>query len=214
MNHIHIQYFKTGIGELILGSFEGQLCMLDYRYRKMRQSVDERIRKGVEAELKFLAAEPLRNPVPSGTSIWRCSFSPSRLKEGMRPPEFIEQNDEVLSQARRQLEEYLSGNRTRFDLPLLMVGTGFQKAVWTALAEVPYGKTATYLDLAKSLGNEKAVRAVAAANGANALAIVIPCHRIVGSRGELTGYSGGLAVKQRLLQLEQGSRTLFENSYL
>lgn len=173
MSHIHIQYFKTGIGELIMGSFEGQLCLLDYRYRKMRQAVDERIRKGLNTE-------------------------------------FTEKDDEVLSQARMQLEEYLSGNRTRFDLPLLMVGTGFQKAVWTALTEVPYGKTATYLDLAKSLGNEKAVRAVAAANGANALAIVVPCHRIVGSRGELTGYSGGLAVKQRLLQLEQGGWNLFE----
>ena len=173
MSHIHIQYFKTGIGELILGSFEGQLCLLDYRYRKMRQAVDERIRKGLNAE-------------------------------------FTEKDDEILSLIRMQLEEYLSGNRTRFDLPLLMVGTGFQKAVWNALTEVPYGKTATYLELAKSLGNEKAVRAVAAANGANALAIVVPCHRIVGSRGELTGYSGGLAVKQRLLQLEQGGRNLFE----
>ncbi|NLA50403.1 MAG: methylated-DNA--[protein]-cysteine S-methyltransferase [Bacteroidales bacterium] len=173
MSHIHIQYFKTGIGELILGSFEGQLCLLDYRYRKMRQAVDERIRKGLNTE-------------------------------------FTEKDDEVLSLIRMQLEEYLSGNRTRFDLPLLMVGTGFQKAVWNALTEVPYGKTATYLDLAKSLGNKKAVRAVAAANGANALAIVVPCHRVVGSRGELTGYSGGLAVKQRLLQLEQGGRNLFE----
>ncbi len=173
MNQVHIQYIQTEIGELMLGSFEGQLCLLDYRYRKMRQAVDDRIRRGLNAE-------------------------------------FAENDDEVLSRARIQLEEYFSGNRTRFDLPLLMVGTGFQKAVWTALNEVPYGKTATYLDLAKILGNEKAVRAVAAANGANALAIVIPCHRIVGSRGELLGYSGGLAVKQRLLQLEQGSRNLFE----
>ncbi len=212
MSHIHIQYFKTGIGELIMGSFEGQLCLLDYRYRKMRQAVDERIRKGVEAELKFLAAESATNPVPSETSLWRCSLTPSRLKEGMRSPEFIEQEDEVLSRARMQLEEYLAGNRTRFDLPLLMVGTGFQKAVWTALTEVPYGKTATYFDLAKSLGNEKAVKAVAAANSANALAIVIPCHRIVGSRGELTGYSGELAVKQRLLKLEHGGRNLFNDN--
>lgn len=174
MNQVHIQYFKTGIGELILGSFEGQLCLLDYRYRKMRQAVDERIRKGLNSE-------------------------------------FTEKDDVVLSRARMQLEEYLSGNRTRFDLPLLMVGTGFQKAVWTALTEVPYGKTATYLDLAKTLGNEKAVRAVAGANGANALAIVIPCHRIVGSHGELTGYSGGLAIKQRLLQLEQCSQKLFDD---
>lgn len=174
MNQVHIQYFKTGIGELILGSFEGQLCLLDYRYRKMRQAVDERIRKGLNSE-------------------------------------FTEKDDVVLSRARMQLEEYLSGNRTRFDLPLLMVETGFQKAVWTALTEVPYGKTATYLDLAKTLGNEKAVRAVAGANGANALAIVIPCHRIVGSHGELTGYSGGLAIKQRLLQLEQCSQKLFDD---
>lgn len=173
-NHIHIQYFITEIGELILGSFEGKLCLMDYRYRKMRQAVDERIIKGLKAE-------------------------------------FLEHEDEVITQARIQLEEYLSGNRTHFELPLLMVGTGFQKEVWNALTEVPYGKTATYLDLAKSLGNEKAVRAVAAANGANALAIVVPCHRIVGSHGELTGYSGGLAVKQRLLQLEQGRRNLFDN---
>ncbi len=169
MRHIHIQYFKTGIGELILGSYEGQLCLMDYRYRKMRQAVDARIAKGLKAE-------------------------------------FTEQEDALLLQARIQLEEYLQRKRTRFDLPLLVVGTGFQKSVWSALLEVPYGKTVTYKDLARSLGNEKAVRAVAAANGANALAIVIPCHRIVGSRGELTGYSGGLAVKQRLLQLEQGSR--------
>ena len=175
MKHqIHIQYFKTGIGELILGSFEGQLCLMDYRYRKMRQAVDDRIAKGLKAE-------------------------------------FTEQEDALLLQARVQLEEYLQRKRTRFDLPLLMVGTGFQKAVWTALAEVPYGTTATYLDLAKSLGKEKAVRAVAAANGANALAILIPCHHVVGSQGELVGYSGGLAVKQRLLQLEQGSRTLFDH---
>lgn len=174
MNHIYIQYFKTGIGELILGSFEGQLCLLDYRYRQMRQAMDDRIKKGLNAE-------------------------------------FLEHEDEIITQARIQLEEYLSGKRTRFDLPLLMVGTGFQKAVWNALVEVPYGKTATYLDLAKSLGNEKAVRAVAAANGANALAIAVPCHRIVGSHGELTGYSGGLAVKQRLLQLEHKAGNLYDN---
>ena len=84
-----------------------------------------------------------------------------------------------------------------------MVGTDFQKSVWDALLEVPYGSTSTYLNLAKQINNEKAVRAVANANGANAIAIIIPCHRIIGTNGELTGFGGGLPLKKRLLKLEQ-----------
>ena len=84
-----------------------------------------------------------------------------------------------------------------------MVGTDFQKSVWKALLKVAYGTTLTYLQLAKDINNEKAVRAVAGANGANAIAIIIPCHRIIGSSGELVGYAGGLPTKKRLLTLEQ-----------
>jgi len=84
-----------------------------------------------------------------------------------------------------------------------MVGTDFQKNVWEALLKVPYGTTSTYLQLAKDIDNEKAVRAVANANGANAIGIIIPCHRIIGTNGELTGYAGGLPLKKRLLKLEQ-----------
>ena len=166
MNQINIQYHKTKYGEFILGSFDKKLCMLDFRYRRMRTTVDNRIKKGLNAE-------------------------------------FIEQDDEVLQQTRKELDEYFNSERREFDVPLLTVGTDFQKSVWKALMRVPFGTTSTYLQLAKDIDNPKAVRAVANANGANAIGIIIPCHRIIGSNGELTGYAGGLLVKKRLLKLEQ-----------
>jgi methylated-DNA-[protein]-cysteine S-methyltransferase len=134
----------------------------------------------------------------------------NRIKSGLNA-EFILRDDDTIEKTRKQLDEYLNGTRTRFDIPILMVGTDFQKSVWNALMHVPYGKTATYLDLAKAIDNEKAVRAVAGANGANAIAIIIPCHRIIGSSRELVGYGGGLTVKKKLLDLEQGHRSLFED---
>jgi methylated-DNA-[protein]-cysteine S-methyltransferase len=102
----------------------------------------------------------------------------------------------------RELDEYFAGTRHSFDVPLLLVGSDFQKSVWEALIQVAYGQTETYLGLSRILGNELAIRAVAAANGANAISIVVPCHRIIGSKGELIGYAGGLAAKQKLLTLE------------
>ena len=171
---INIQYYKTKIGELILGSFDGKLCMLDFRYRRMRTTVDNRIKKGIDAE-------------------------------------FIEKDDLVLEETRQQLDEYLNGSRKEFDIPLLIVGTDFQKNVWGALMKVPYGATSTYLQLAKDINNEKAVRAVAGANGANSIGLIIPCHRIIGSNGELVGYGGGLPVKKRLLKLEKNDRFLSED---
>jgi len=125
----------------------------------------------------------------------------NRIKKGLNA-EYLEQDDEVLQQTRQQLDEYLSAQRKAFDIPLLTVGTDFQKSVWQALLEIPYGKTSSYLALSKHIDNEKAVRAVANANGANAISIVIPCHRIIGSNGELVGYAGGLPVKKKLLDLE------------
>lgn len=109
----------------------------------------------------------------------------------------------VLDHAARQLDEYFAGRRRVFDLPLLTVGTPFQRAVWELLTEIPFGGTRSYAWLAAQLGHPRAVRAVAAANRANALSIFIPCHRVVGSDGSLTGYAGGLAAKRLLLGLEQ-----------
>ncbi|WP_365986372.1 methylated-DNA--[protein]-cysteine S-methyltransferase [uncultured Chryseobacterium sp.] len=102
-----------------------------------------------------------------------------------------------------ELKEYFEGRRTRFSVPLSPVGTDFQKEVWTVLQEIPYGTTRTYQEQANILGNRKSVRAVANANGLNKISIIIPCHRVIGSNGHLTGYGGGIWRKQKLLELEK-----------
>jgi len=112
----------------------------------------------------------------------------------------------VLAEARRQLRAYFSGDLTTFSLPLAPHGTPFQLTVWSALRQIPYGETRSYRELAASIGQPAAVRAVGAANGRNPIPIVIPCHRVIGSDGRLVGFGGGLDVKRRLLDLEQGGR--------
>ncbi|MEL7530773.1 MAG: methylated-DNA--[protein]-cysteine S-methyltransferase [Bacteroidota bacterium] len=114
------------------------------------------------------------------------------------------ENDHI-RQARQELAEYFEGKRQRFELPLHMPGTEFQTAIWQALPAVPYGETSTYGALAKLINNPKSVRAVGAANGANRIAIVVPCHRIIGANGKLTGYAGGLERKNWLLEFERKS---------
>ncbi len=136
MTQINIQYYETPYGELILGSYQGKLCLCDWRYRSKRDAVDSRIQKGLKAA-------------------------------------FIERNDNVLMDVRRQLHEYLNQTRHRFEVPLVMVGTVFQNAVWTHLLDIPLGQTSSYLQLAERIGNP------------NAISIIIPCHRIIGSNGKL-----------------------------
>ena len=116
--------------------------------------------------------------------------------------DYKEMSSGLLNETVRQLNEYFAGNRRNFTIPLLFVGTDFQKKVWNKLLEVPYGKTVSYGELARMIVMPKAVRAVANANGANAISIIVPCHRVVGSDHSLTGYSGGLAAKKLLLDLE------------
>lgn len=117
----------------------------------------------------------------------------------------------VLQEAVTQLSEYFHGNRTHFDFKLNPKGTEFQQKVWQALLEIPFGKTTTYLAQSKRLGDVKAIRAVASANGKNPLWIVVPCHRVIGTDGSLTGYAGGLWRKKWLLEHESpsGQQTLF-----
>ena len=110
--------------------------------------------------------------------------------------------DSVLSACAGQLAEYFAGERNHFDLPLNAGGTTFQQAVWSALANIPYGEVRSYKEIAETIGKPKAVRAVGAANGRNPLPIVVPCHRVIGSDGSLTGFAGGLPTKTRLLTLE------------
>lgn len=111
-------------------------------------------------------------------------------------------SDTVLAIAAEQLSQYFAGERRDFDLPLAPGGTAFQNAVWSALRRIPYGELRSYRDIAREIGRERAVRAVGAANGRNPLPIVVPCHRVIGSDGSLTGFAGGLAAKQCLLTLE------------
>lgn len=111
-------------------------------------------------------------------------------------------SSEVTAQAVTQLDEYFAGKRTTFSVPLLFVGTEFQKSVWHELLNIPYGTTVSYGELSRKLGNPKAVRAVAASNGANPISIFVPCHRVIGSNRKLAGYGGGLPAKQFLLELE------------
>jgi len=165
MEKIITQRLTSPCGELLLGSIEDRLCLCDWRYRKLRPAIDNRLRKGVGGD-------------------------------------FVQGTSRVLDRTALQLEEYFAGNRQQFDLPMLTIGTPFQKAVWEELQRVPYGRTLSYQQLAEKMGNKKAVRAVASANGANALSILIPCHRIIGANGQLVGYAGGLGAKKKLLKLE------------
>ena len=119
-----------------------------------------------------------------------------------------ERDDGLLADARRQLTEYFAGERSTFDLPLRPAGAPFQLRVWEALLRIPYGETASYGEIARELGHPTASRAVGAANGRNPIAIVVPCHRVIGSNGSLTGYAGGLECKRALLDLEVGRAAL------
>jgi len=125
----------------------------------------------------------------------------SRLKRLLNA-DFSHESNIAIDTAIAQLKEYFAGTRRQFEIPLLLTGTEFQKRVWTELQNIPYANTTTYTDIALKCGKASAVRAVANAIGANALSIVIPCHRIIGVNGTLTGYAGGISAKQTLLNLE------------
>jgi methylated-DNA-[protein]-cysteine S-methyltransferase len=128
----------------------------------------------------------------------------------VRLSELVQRIDHpILIGAEKELNEYFAGKRDGFTVPLDMRGTHFQKQVWEALLGIPFGETRTYGQLANQLGNPKATRAVGAANGRNPLAILVPCHRVIGASGKLTGFAGGLEAKAHLLRLEGRDRALF-----
>ena len=137
-------------------------------------------------ELPFASGRGLRGWLRRCVPDARCSdgFAPNRLAIG-------------------QLLEYLEGKRVGFELPLDLRGTPFQRAVWEALQEIPYGETRSYAEIARRVGQPNAVRAVGAANGANPIALIVPCHRVIASDGKLGGYGGGLALKGKLLAMER-----------
>ena len=118
------------------------------------------------------------------------------------PTDAVEKGTPFLHEVAKQLKEYLAGKRKKFDIPLKLYGTHFQQSVWKALQTIPYGETQSYGDIAKQIGNPKACRAVGMANHWNPIAIIVPCHRVIGKDGSLTGFGGGLALKQQLLDIE------------
>lgn len=159
----------------MLGSFKNKLVLADWRYRKMRAQIDQRIQKDLDTN-------------------------------------YVKEETEISNLTIEQLDQYFQGKRQRFDIPLQFVGTDFQQKVWQALTEIPFGKTLSYKQLSEKMNNPLGIRAIANANGANAISIIVPCHRVIGSSGQLVGYAGGLAAKQKLLQLENvlPQKSLFE----
>lgn len=152
--------------------------------------------------LKLIASEKGLSAI-----LWE-NDNPKRVR---LEPQVLDEKNAILSETEKQLGEFFAGKRIVFDLPLDFKGTVFQKAVWSELLKVPFGQVKTYGDIAKALGNPKAVRAVGAANGKNPISIICPCHRIVGANGSLTGFAGGLEIKATLLQLEN-QKTMNRNS--
>jgi methylated-DNA-[protein]-cysteine S-methyltransferase len=144
----------------------------------------------------------------AGDSEHLCRLEFAQGLKPRAPAEAWREDPAPFRDAKRQLEEYFAGARREFDLTLRPVGTSFQISVWSELRRIPYGETISYGELARRIGNPKASRAVGLANGSNPIAIVIPCHRVIGASGKLTGFGGGLDIKQRLLDLERGRRLL------
>lgn len=150
----------------------------------------------------FIYQTPLGTIVltENGSAITRLLFSAEL------PKEVNCTETPLLKKAAQQLQEYFAGTRKRFDLPLEPQGTDFQQKVWQALQEIPYGGVCSYQDIARAIGNDNACRAVGGANNKNPIAIIIPCHRVIGADGRLVGYGGGLPLKRKLLELEKSDQ--------
>jgi methylated-DNA-[protein]-cysteine S-methyltransferase len=133
------------------------------------------------------------------------------MQDGLKPirvrPDWT-RDDDAFADVRRQLGEYFAGERTSFDVKMQLAGGAFQRTVWHALTEIPYGETISYGELARRIGQPDKARAVGTANGQNPIAVIVPCHRVIGADGKLVGYGGGLDNKRRLLELETGVLTL------
>lgn len=138
----------------------------------------------------------------NGDAVTNVEFSAGKIPSG---PE--ERETPLQREVLRQITEYLAGKRTQFDLPLAPSGTPFQLMAWNALLTIPYGETRSYKDMAEAVGNKGAFRAAGLANNRNPIAIIIPCHRVIGSDGKLVGYGGGLDMKKKLLEMEYAVRT-------
>ena len=167
------------------------------------------------AEGTMLRWKPLPSPVGTLRLVAGDKGLVAILWENDRPNRvplgaMIEGTNDLLDEAERQLTGYFSGEVQAFDLPLDFRGTDFQRQVWSALLDIPFGQTRSYVDIARTIGRPTAFRAVGAANGRNPISIVAPCHRVIGQDGGLTGFAGGIAAKQHLLALERQALVIMD----
>jgi methylated-DNA-[protein]-cysteine S-methyltransferase len=158
------------------------------------------------SDIKYYSEETISEiniaVLASSKGIKKIFFNPAKEITELSTATKLRSDDPYLFGIFNQLKEYFAGTRKEFDVPLDVEGTDFQKKVWNELRNIPYGKTISYKSLSEKLGNVKAIRAVGKANGQNPIAILIPCHRVIGANGSLVGYAGGLAIKEKLLHLE------------
>jgi methylated-DNA-[protein]-cysteine S-methyltransferase len=171
--------------------------------------VGENVRPRVNLPMRYRTIESPIGPLllaADDQGVRFLLFSSGRHTAGPKPE--WEPDGGSLKGVAAQLTSYFAGKRRAFDIPLAPEGTPFQQQVWRALCDIPYGTTTSYAELARRIGNPKAVRAVGLANGSNPISIIIPCHRVIGSNGSLTGYGGGLPIKKALLDLERGQTRL------
>ncbi len=171
---MYTEYHTIADVDFVMGATQGSLCLMDFAHSKGLARILGRIQKCL--------ARAANSPTPTLVDTAADAT--------------------IIARVCVQLGEYFAGERQQFDVPLKLLGTAFQLQVWQALQTISYGQCVSYRQLAQRIGRPLAVRAVAAANGANALPILVPCHRVIGSNGRLTGFGGGLKLKQRLLHIE------------
>ena len=184
--------YQAPCGEMLLGAAGDRLCLCNWTQELHPGRVEQRLRTILKAQFEDCGQ----------ITVTETTASQSRQSDGGVPEQCRTSMPEVLRRTVRELDEYFRGERREFDIPLLLAGSEFQKRVWQQLRHIPYGQTVSYGELAAAIGSPRSVRAVANANGANAISIILPCHRVIGSDGRLTGYGGGLRAKQYLLDLE------------
>lgn len=185
------------------------------------QKIGNELKKILTAPIKTPVGEMIAGATDDGICLFDFAYRKmhDRIRRRLKTrldAELVPGDCEYFADLRAQIDEYFAGDRRAFDLPLVLAGTDFEESVWRELMRIPFGEVRTYMEQALVLENPGAVRAVARANGANCLAILVPCHRVIAQSGDLTGYSGGLAAKKRLLNLEgwrspnAAQMTLFE----
>ena len=192
-------HYQAPCGEMLLGSLGDRLCLCDWTHELHPGRVANRLRRILKVESEDCGQISGDTPGQSGIGGIRENQS----GDFRTPAKGQASSPEVLLRTVRELDEYFRGERKEFDIPLLLAGSEFQKRVWQQLRHIPYGHTVSYGELAAAIGAPKSVRAVANANGANAISIILPCHRVIGSDGSLTGYGGGIDTKRYLLELEK-----------